>query len=197
MDNSLHTTTLKNDIEMLPQGYFTNRRVLNAEEDFHSSDFLISSSEMSIHEDISKCLSSAKKSLPKGGDLTEMLTHMVSHLLRLYDKDREYYRILIQQMLFVPKNTNSLLIKLHQEQFAFVTYVIELSKSKKKVSHAIDAHQIATTIFFIYIGLLENFTSDSNMTVNDATQIFSSSISLLHKGIKRRDDEKIGNDLYF
>lgn len=196
MENLLYAAPLKKITEVLPQRYRPKRRAAKGKKDDQRSALSVNCSEVSMHKNLSNSLSSAKRSLPKGGDLTGMLTHMVTHLLCLYDKDREYYRILLPQMMFVPKNADSLLEKLLQEQLAFIAYLVELSKGKKRVSKEVDAYQAATSFFLIYIGVLVNFLSSPKMTVDDAAHIFSSSISLLHRGIENRGKKKDCQDLH-
>lgn len=181
---SLYTRFSRKSSGLPPQLNCTNRQVSRYEEDSQSADILDNCSEMTIQEGISNSLSAAKKSLPKGGNLTEMLSHMVLHLLRFYDKDRDYYRVSIPQMVFHSKDTDPLMDQILKDQLAFIVYLVELSKGKNRISRDVDTHEIVTAFFFLYIGVLLSFLGNPKMVIEDAVQLFSSSLSLLYNGIK-------------
>ncbi len=186
MENSFNSLPLQESIERIPPAYWSKSSSNRDEVDTVSPGMSPDQLERRFYEDISESLSCAKRSLPRGRDLPAMLTHLVAHLLRFYDKNREYYRTFVQHMMFAPKNSDSILTKLQQEQFTLVVYIIEIFISKNKISKDISAHQAAVIIFDIYMGLLVNFLCTPKMTVNSSSKHFSTSVSLLYRGIIQR-----------
>lgn len=189
---SLYLNILRKSRDLLPQFYCTKTQVQKVGKGGQSSVIFHKCSDVTIQKGISNSLSTAKKSLPKGGNLREMLTHLVLHLLNFYDKNREYYRVSIPQMLFDSKDTDPLMDHILKDQLAFFIYIVELAKDKKRISRDVDTHEIVTTFFLIYIGVLSSFLSNPKMVVEDAIHLFSSSLSLLYNGIKYRSDGQSG-----
>jgi len=140
-----------------------------------------------LYRDIANSVSVAKKTLPANKELGIVLNHIVATLLRLYDKDRDYYRILIRDVFFEPSKANSQMEGFVKEQLEFIAYMIELWKSKRRVDSDVNSQRVASLIFFVYLGVLREFLSHPEMSVADAAESFSDCLKILRTGIEDRN----------
>lgn len=139
--------------------------------------------EVALHEDISKALYQALDTLPHEKGLHGVLMHIVATMFAFYDKNRALYRILVRDTFFEPDHENPTMAKLLEEQLSFIITLFEQEKTKGAIRADVDSRLAASSLFYLYIGVLRDFLRDPELSVSQAAEILSAILDQYFAGI--------------
>ncbi len=139
--------------------------------------------EVVLYGDIEKTLAKALATLPSDKGLHAVLMHMLSGMLTLYDKNRELYRILVRDTLFEPVHNSPSITKLDEKYFSFLITLIEQEKETGTVRKQVDSSLVASSFFYLYIGVLRDFLRDPELSVSNTLERLSVTLEQYLVGI--------------
>ncbi|MDH3348561.1 MAG: TetR/AcrR family transcriptional regulator [Desulfobulbaceae bacterium] len=139
--------------------------------------------EVALYEEIEKTLGKALASLPSDQGLQAVLMHIVSIILPFYDKNRELYRVLIRDTFFEPIQESPSLAQLDENFIQFIVTLINQEKKMGNFRSDIDSHLAASSLFYLYLGVLRNFLRNPNFRVAEAVDTLSKILNLHLAGI--------------
>jgi len=129
--------------------------------------------EAALSEDIAGSLAGALATLPGDRELQTVLLHMAAEMLLLYDRDRQLYRVLIRDTFFEPVQDSPIIARLDEEYFAFLVNLLEQEKQKGRVRAEIDTRLAASSLFFLYIGVLREFLRTPELSAEKALELLA------------------------
>jgi len=137
--------------------------------------------EVALYEKIEKTVAKALATLPSDKGIHEALMHIASVMFSFYDKNRELYRVLVRDTLFEPDQESPSIAKLDEGNLEFIARLIE--QEKGTVRTEVDSYLAASSIFYLYIGVLRDFLRNPELSVNKAVKRLSEMLELHLAGI--------------
>jgi AcrR family transcriptional regulator len=129
--------------------------------------------EVVLYKDIEKTVAKALKTLPSDKGLQAVFMHIASVMLSFYDKNRKLYRVLVRDTLFEPDQESPSIAKLDEGNLEYIVSLIEQEKEKGRVRTEIDSYMAASSIFYLYIGVLRDFLRNPELNVTRAVKRLS------------------------
>ena len=129
--------------------------------------------EVALYEKIEKTVAKALATLPSDKRLHAVFMHLAAAMLSFYDKNRELYRILVRDTLFEPDQESPSIAKLDEGNLEYIASLIEQEKEKGRVRANVDSHLAASSIFYLYIGVLRDFLRKPELSVTSAEKKLS------------------------
>jgi len=139
--------------------------------------------EVTLYEEIENTLGRAMATLPSEKGLHAVLVHIASALLAFYDNNRELYRILVRDTFFEPANINPAINQLDGKYIEFIITLIEQEKETGRVRADVDSSLTASSLFYLYLGVLRIFLTDHSQSVAEAVKRLSAIIGQYLDGI--------------
>jgi AcrR family transcriptional regulator len=142
--------------------------------------------EAALYAKISMTLEKALATAPSDKGFHAVLVHIASAMFSLYNKNRELYRVLIRDTLFESDQKSPSIAKLDQGNLDYIASFIEQEKKKGKVRAEIDAYLAASSIFYLYIGVLRDFLRNPKLRITGAVKRLSEMLEQYLAGISVR-----------
>lgn len=139
--------------------------------------------EAALHEEIEKALGKALATLPADVGLQVTLIHLLVSMLSFYDKNRELYRILVRDTLFEPVSNSPSMAELDKQFFTFIIGLIDREKEKGEIRGEVDSSLLASSFFYLYLGVLRDFLRGAELSVDKAVEQLSTTLELYLVGI--------------
>ena len=129
--------------------------------------------EATLYEQIEETVTKALTTLPSNRGIHAALMHIASVMLSFYDKNRELYRVLVRDTLFEPDQESPSIATLDEGNLEYIASLIEQEKEKGRVRTEIDSYLAASSIFYLYIGVLRDFLRNPELSVYRAVKRLS------------------------
>ena len=139
--------------------------------------------EVVLYKDIEKTVAKALKTLPSDKGLHAVFMHIASALLSFYDKNRELYRVLVRDTFFEPNQESPSIAKLDEGNLEYIASLIKQEKEKGRVRPKIDPYLAASSIFYLYMGMLREFLRNPQLSVAKARKVLSATLEQHLAGI--------------
>jgi AcrR family transcriptional regulator len=139
--------------------------------------------QVAVYEEIAKTVAKALANLPSEKGLHAVLMHIASVMLSFYDKNRELYRILVRDTLFEPDQESLSIARLDEEYLEFIAALIDGEKDIGTVRTGIDSYLAASSIFYLYTGVLRDFLRNPELSVPKAVERLSATLQQHLAGI--------------
>ncbi len=139
--------------------------------------------EEALNSDIENVLSELMASMPKDVDLLDRLMHLAKGFFRLYDRNRNLYRALIQSTIFEPESETPTMSKRSEQYIKFLSHLIEEEKARGTIGTEVDTTVAAASIFFLYLGALTMLFRMPEMTVETIADLLASMTNQYFHGI--------------
>ncbi|MDD9301300.1 MAG: TetR/AcrR family transcriptional regulator [Desulfobacter sp.] len=124
--------------------------------------------EATLNEEIETNIAKTLPNLPTDQDLSGMFRYIVSRMLAVYDKNRDLYRILIRDTYYETRHGSSSIARLDEKYIQFIMEMIEREKGKGYFRKDLDSNLAASSILYLYMGVLRKFLIDPEFSVADA-----------------------------
>ena len=132
--------------------------------------------EETLYEEIENALAKALATLPSEKGLHAVLIHIASGLLSFYDNNRELYRILVRDTFFEPVHIGPVIGQLDEKYINFIVTLIDLEKEIGKVRADVNSALAASSLLYLYLGVLRIFLTDHKLSVTEAVTNLSAII---------------------
>lgn len=132
--------------------------------------------EETLYEEIENTLAKALTTLPSGKGLHAVLIHIAAGLLSFYDNNRELYRILVRDTFFQPAHISPAIGQLDEKYINFIVTLIDQEKEIGKVRADVDSALVASSLLYLYLGVLRIFLTDHKLSVTEAVTNLSAII---------------------
>lgn len=129
--------------------------------------------EAALSEAIATQVELAIGEIPDDADLETRLLTVPRRMLRLYDRDRELYRVLIRDTAFEPADTSPRLSELNERYLGWITQTLAEEKARGVVKHHVDPMLAAVSLFCHYLGMLMEFLRNKELSVEQAIETIS------------------------
>jgi len=142
--------------------------------------------EAALYEKIKKTLAGAIATAPSNKGFHAVLVHIASAMFSFYNKNRELYRVLVRDTLFEPDPKNPSMAQLDEGNLEYIAALIEQEKEKGAVRMEIDSYLAASSIFYLYIGVLRDFLRNPELSPTRAVKRLSAILEQHLSGILTR-----------
>ncbi len=139
--------------------------------------------EATLYEEIEKNLSGALTNLPGDREFLDIIMHIVSSMLTLYDKNRELYRILIRDTSFEPAHDSPSMARVDETSIQSIAALIEQEKMNGAFRPEVDSDLAACSLFYLYMGVLSIFLKDSGLSISKAEKKLTSMLQQYLAGL--------------
>lgn len=146
--------------------------------------------EAALYEEIENTLARAVATLPHAQGLHAVLVHIASILFAFYDNNRELYRILVRDTFFEPAWNSTSINQLDEKYIKFIGTLINKEKEAGRVRAEVDSSLAASSLFYLYLGVLRIFLIDHSQSVAEAGDRLSSIIEQYLAGIATPKGER-------
>ena len=110
-----------------------------------------------LSEDINQVLNKALATLPVEQGFEQVMLHIASAILALYEQNRALYRVLIRDTFFEPAQDNPAMAQLDKEYSTFLVSQLEQEQQQGRIRQDIDIPLAASSLFSLYFGVLRDF----------------------------------------
>ena len=146
--------------------------------------------EVTLFEEIENTLGRALATLPSEKELHAVLVHIASVLLAFYDNNRDLYRILIRNTFFEPVYSSPFIDQLDKKYIEFIVTLIDQEKEIGRIRAEVDSSLAASSLFYLYLGVLRIFLTDHSQSVSEAVERLSAIIEQYLAGISTPRGER-------
>jgi len=146
--------------------------------------------EEALNRDIDQALSALLASMPGDLALLDRFLHLATGFFRLYDTNRNLYRVLIRHTIFEPAGETPHMTKLSERYIQFLAAMIEEEKTRGFIRPDVDATVAAGAVFFLYLGALLLLFREPAMSVEMVSGVLAAMTAQYLQGIvlKRSDN---------
>lgn len=139
--------------------------------------------EAALNRDIEKALADLLGSMPAGKRLLDRLLHLAKGFFRLYDQNRNLYRVLIRETIFEPISETPSITDLSDRYIQYLAGLIEEGKTRGLIKAEVDTLVAAGAFFSLYLGALLLLFRRPEMTVEMVAELLAAMTEQYLKGI--------------